>query len=71
MPKLKPVTIIYIAMAVCLGLITIIYPISVGSSMQEVSWCNENCITGTYITSLILGIMVLFLIVLRCVFNSS
>jgi len=70
MPKLKPVTIIYITMAVCLGIITILYPISVGSSMQDVTFCDENCIAGTYITSLILAILVLFLIVLRFVISS-
>ena len=56
MPKLKPVTIIYITMAVFIGVITILYPISVGSSMQDVTFCDENCITGTYITSLVLAI---------------
>jgi len=71
MPVLNSVTIIYITMAVCLAVIAIIYPISVGSSMQEVSWCNDSCVTRTYITSLVLGIIVLFLIVLRCIFNRS
>lgn len=71
MVKLDNVKITYITMAACLVVIAILYPISVVSTMQEVSWCGESCINGTYITSLILAIAILFLIVLKCIFNSS
>lgn len=70
MATLKPITIIYITMTACIGVIMILYPISVGSSMQDATWCDENCIAGTYITSLVLAIFVLLLIVLGFLIRS-
>jgi len=68
--KIKPTTAIYVAMAVCAVLILILYPISVSSSMSEVSWCEDSCIKGTYITSVSLFIIIFILLIIRFIINS-
>lgn len=68
--KIGPTTAIYVAMAVCTVLILILYPISVSSSMTEASWCEDNCIKGTYITSLCLFIFIFILLIIRFIINS-